>query len=101
MVLQIPNASSFIINVHFMLLSRFYLLAPLVQFAVRRLLKGALIAGLGCALTVQAAVWTYVDAQGVTQFTNTEPPKGATMVIGSDVLPVQAEAVAASVPAGC
>lgn len=92
MVLQIPNTSPFIINVQFMLLSRFYLLAPLAQFAVRHLLKGALIAGLGWALTGQAAVWTYVDAQGVTQFTNTEPPKGATVVIGSDAPLVQAEA---------
>jgi soluble lytic murein transglycosylase-like protein len=92
-VLKIPNTTLFIINVHFMALSLPYLLTPLALCLARLLLNGALIAGLCCALTGQAAVWTYVDAQGVTQFTNTEPPKGATVVIGSEVQLVQAEAV--------
>lgn len=55
-------------------------------------LAGMLIACLGLALPVHAAVWTFVDAQGVTQFTNTEPPKGATVVIGSDLPEVRAPA---------
>jgi hypothetical protein len=80
-----------IINGHFMFLSRFYLLA---QFVARCLFKGALIAGLGWALTGHAAVWTYVDAQGVTHFTNTEPPKGATVVIGSADVPLAQPEVA-------
>jgi len=78
-----------------MVLSLFCLLTPLAHGVARPLLKGALIAGLGCALTGQAAVWTYLDAQGVTQFTNTEPPKGASVVIGSDVPLAQAQAVQA------
>jgi soluble lytic murein transglycosylase-like protein len=44
------------------------------------------------ALPVHSAVWTFVDAQGVTQFTNTEPPKGATVVIASDLPEVRAPA---------
>jgi len=91
-VLKITNTSRFIINVHFMVLSLLYLLTQLAHGLARPLRLGALIAGLGCALTAQAAVWTYVDAQGVTQFTNTEPPKGATVVIGSDAPLVQSEA---------
>jgi soluble lytic murein transglycosylase-like protein len=78
-----------------MVLSLLCLLTPLAPGVARSILKGALIAGLGCALTGQAAVWTYLDAQGVTQFTNTEPPKGASVVIGSDVPLAQAQAVQA------
>lgn len=55
-------------------------------------LVSMLMACCGLALPVHAAVWTYVDAQGVTQFTNTEPPKGATVVIASDLPEVRSPA---------
>ena len=49
------------------------------------------LAWVGFLMPVHATVWKFVDNNGLTQFTNTEPPKGAVVVVDSDSTSTRAQ----------